>query len=44
MALFNSEDNLCHLFLPTLINVLFVHKPVRIWAFPDHLAKLKCIV
>ncbi len=30
MALFSREDNFSHLFLPTLINVLFLHKPVRI--------------
>ncbi len=30
MALFSREDHFCHVFLPTLVNVLFLHKPVRI--------------
>ncbi len=30
MALFSRENYFCHLCLPTLVNVLFLHKPVRI--------------
>ncbi len=30
MALFSREDHFFNLFLPTLVNVLFLHKPVRI--------------
>ncbi len=30
MALFSREGHFCHLFFPTLVNVLFLHKPVHI--------------
>ncbi len=30
MALFSREDHFFHLFLPTLVNVLFLHKHVQI--------------
>ncbi len=30
VALFSREDHFCHLFLHTLVNVLFLHKPVQI--------------
>ncbi len=30
IALFIREDHFCNLFLPTLVNMLFLHKPVRL--------------
>ncbi len=30
MALFSREDHFCHLYLSTLVNVLFLHKPLQI--------------
>ncbi len=29
-AFFSGEDHFCNLFLPTLVNMLFLHKAVRI--------------
>ncbi len=45
-ALCSGEDHRCNLFLPTLVNVLFLHKPVRILVVGLFLNILpnKCIV